>query len=87
MIKTIPDEWVHKLFACMSEFYGDRWDRLFTGGSRLQLAQAIWKSGLVGLTYMQIKQELLNQKKRAARFKFHPPTVMEFFHLAKRHSE
>ena len=78
----IPDDWIDKLFNCMQEFYGERWTRYFSKVHPESLYKTIWKNGLVGLTYKQIKSALIKCKYHARDTNDSPPHVMEFFRYA-----
>ena len=80
---AIPMEWVEKLFNCMSQFYGDRWDKYFVKPDVKEMAKIVWKNGLSGLTYDQIKFALLLCKRAALNKSEKAPHVIEFFHYAK----
>lgn len=82
-MEKIPKEWVDKLFNCMAEFYGERWTRYFGKPHLESFYKAIWQSGLVGLSYEQIKHALVLCKRSALHPSIKPPHVMEFFRFAK----
>jgi hypothetical protein len=82
-MEAIPPEWIDKLFNCMELFYGNRWTSKFKVPHSLEFDKAIWRSGLTGLTYDQIKNALVIYKRSAKVTHSFPPHVMEFFRMAK----
>ena len=86
-MEPIPTEWVDKLFNCMGEFYGNRWHQKFKKPNEQEMDKTVWKNGLVGLTYDEIKAALVLCKKSARDPREKPPHVMEFFRYAKRQSQ
>ncbi len=82
-MNEIPMEWVDKLFNCMAEFYGERWTRYFDKPHLESFYKTMWKNGLVGLDYNQIKNALVLCKRSALDARNKPPHVMEFFRIAK----
>lgn len=82
-MEKIPDEWIDKLFTCMHEFYGDRWVRYVYDPKIEASLKLMWKNGLYGLTYDQIKAALKLCKRQAEDLTAIPPHVMEFFRYAK----
>ena len=78
----IPMEWIDKLFGCMEEFYGHRWERNFKTAREKDFYKTIWQHGLVGLSYEQIKSALLWCKRASVNPQAIPPHVMEFFRCA-----
>jgi hypothetical protein len=83
----IPMEWIDKLFNCMQLFYGERWDAIINYNNRKDQLKTVWKNGLQGLTYEQIKDVLIHCKRHAQDKSAQPPHVMEFFRYAKGHSQ
>lgn len=81
--ESIPEEWVDKLFACMGEWYGERWERPIVNPTTKSFMKTVWKNGLVGLTYDEIKSALMLCKRHAQQPGVYPPHIMEFFHYAK----
>lgn len=82
-MEAIPSEWIDKLFSCMTDFYGDRWTRYFKKPHMETFYKAMWKSGLHGLTYEEIKYALLLCKKASNDLNNFPPYVTEFYRMAK----
>ena len=82
-MEPIPMEWVEKLFSCMEMFYGERWTDSFDKAYSEDIAKAIWKSGLCGLTYEQIKFQLQRLKVQSKDPFARPPLVTEFYRYAK----
>jgi hypothetical protein len=82
-MEPIPMEWVDKLFNCMTSFYGERWTRNFSKINSEDIQKVIWKNGLIGLTYEDIKNTLILCKRSALDQHVNPPHVMEFFQYAK----
>jgi|SRR6478736_10320591 len=82
-MEAIPTEWVDKLFTCMAQFYGERWTLPLKQPRVEDFYKTVWKGGLTGLTYDEIKTQLLRCKKDAEHPAARPPTVMDFFHYAK----
>jgi len=83
MMEPIPDDWIDRLFGCMSEFYGGRWNDLYKTTLLQALHKKIWKNGLHGLSYEQIKDTLRYYRRHAAQKHNLPPLVTEFHHFAK----
>lgn len=82
-MEPIPDEWIDRLFGCMHEFYGDRWTKLYKNAYQISLYKTIWKNGLHGLSYDQIKGALRYYRRLSHYNKqFLPPLVTEFYHYA-----
>lgn len=81
--ESIPEEWIDKLFNCLSQFYGERWNRYFEKPNILSMYKAIWRNALTGLNYEQIKQALVIFKRRSADQREFPPHMMEFYRVAK----
>lgn len=81
-MEPIPDEWIERLFGCMSEFYGHRWNELYKTDYQRSLYKCIWKNGLHGLDYHQIKRALQFFRRHAQRESCLPPLVTEFYHYA-----
>jgi len=79
----IPMDWIDKLFNCMAQFYGERWTEPLKNPRVEDFYKTVWKGGLTGLTYDEIKIQLLRCKKDAEYLSARPPTVMDFFHYAK----
>lgn len=82
-IEPIPMEWVDNLFVCMEQFYGERWLRYYDHPYKKDAYKTMWKNGLHGLTYDQIKRQLKRYKKVAENKKELPPIVTEFYRYAK----
>lgn len=80
-------EWVDNLFICMEQFYGDRWSHPLKNPLTESFYKTIWQSGLMGLTYDEIKKALLLCKRSALNPSISPPHVMEFFRYAKQESQ
>jgi len=78
-MKGIPQEWIDRLFDCMALFYGKRWTSQFQNAYHKELHKTIWKSGLIGLNYDQIKKELYYRRKEALKTSIFPPRVVEFY--------
>src|SRR5260221_10623041 len=79
----IPMDWIDKLFNCMAQFYGERWTKPIEKPHMQDFYKTIWQNGLSGLTYEQIKAQLIKCKKHADSINEIPPTVMEFYQYAK----
>lgn len=82
-MESIPTEWVDKIFNCMNLFYGDRWTSFFNEPHLEEMHKAIWKCGLVGLKYEEIKAALVFCKASAFDHRHTIPHVMEFYRIAK----
>lgn len=82
-MEAIPQEWVDKLFVCMEEFYGDRWKQSFNKPHMESTYKMMWKNGLCGLNYDQIKYQLQRCKRHSKDSFARPPLVTEFFKYAK----
>lgn len=78
-----PMEWIDKLFDCMSQFYGNRWDSRYDKFMPISLAKTLWQSGLTGLTYDEIKHGLVLLNRAAQDPKSIPPIHLEFYRYAK----
>lgn len=83
MMEKPPMESVDKLFNCMSEFYGKRWDKMFDGCFPIHLAKALWQSALQGLTHDEIRGVLVLLKQAARSNTALPPNHLEFYNFAK----
>jgi hypothetical protein len=79
----IPMDWIDKLFVCMAQFYGERWTKPIAQPHMQDFYKTIWQSGLSGLTYEQIKAQLIKCKKHAEDINSRPISVMEFYQHAK----
>lgn len=87
-MKEIPTEWIDKLFNCMEQFYGDRWKCQFNKRTSPEnMYKAQWKSGMIGLSYDEIKNALLLCKRSAETSSSFPPHVVEFYMIAKGRKE
>lgn len=82
-MEKIPTEWVDRIFNCMTEFYGKRWEKNFTTTYSEDFLKTIWWNGLTGLTYDQIKGALILCKRAAQELYNNPPNVIEFYLYAK----
>ncbi len=78
-----PMEWIDKLFDCMSQFYGKRWDSMFDRFMPVDLAKTLWQSALVGCTYDEIKRALVLLKRASQDPATKPPIHLEFYRYAK----
>lgn len=85
-MNPIPEEWIDKLFLCMTQFFGDRWYDQFKRKNDEKFYKEIWKNGLCGLSYDEIKNTLLKYKKFAENGNCIPPYVTEFFSVARRNT-
>lgn len=75
---------IDRLFTCMQQFFGSRWDIIFRGDSNKQLVRTIWQTSLQGLTEDQIRTALKLVKANLAQFpNSYPPTPMEFYRIAR----
>lgn len=83
-MQRVEREWVDKLFACMDEFYGDRWRCQFIRGLPIEIVKTIWQSALTGLTYEEIRSALVLLKRHASIATSLPPHQLEFFRYAKK---
>lgn len=83
----IPDEWIDKLFLAMDTFYGKRWEISLGNSFMKEASKTIWKNGLCGLDYRQIKNALILCKRHAKDPNVFPPHVMQFFRYAKSESQ
>jgi hypothetical protein len=79
-----PMDWIDKLFDCMHQFYGKRWDKQFDRFMPIALLKTIWQSSLQGCTYDEIRHTLLLQKRASINPWGIPPNHLEFYRLAKR---
>lgn len=82
-VERPPMEWVEKLFDCMSQFYGKRWEKRFDKFMPKDLAKTLWQSALVGCTYDEIKRALVLLKRSSQDPATEPPLHMEFYRYAK----
>lgn len=76
----MPTEWVERIFERLACIYKERWTSLLGSDGRKNLLIAQWCTGLAGLSAEQIKRALTNCEFSG---EFMPPTVMDFYHLAK----
>ena len=83
----IPMDWIDKLFQCMEQFYGYRWTKQFEKPLSEDFNKKMWKSGLEGLNYNEIKATLQVLRRHALDPNNKPPHQMEFFKWAKGHSQ
>lgn len=81
-MQPIPDDWIERLFGLMEEFYGVRWTRQFKTSHSVSLFKTIWKSGLHGLNYDQIKGALYHYRRESKKISSLPPIVTEFYQYA-----
>lgn len=86
-MEAIPQDWIDKLFNCMSEFYGERWNASFNKPHMENFYKTMWKNGLTGLNYEQIKYQLQRCKRHSQDPFVQPPLVTEFFKFAKEAGE
>lgn len=86
-MQPIPMDWIEKLFNCMAQFYGERWVKPIEKPHMQDFYKTIWQSGLSGLTYEQIKAQLVKCKKHAEDSCVSPLTVMEFYQHAKSNTD
>src|ERR1700676_3233817 len=86
-MQPIPMDWIDKLFNCMTQFYGERWTKPIEKAHMESFYKTIWQNGLSGLTYEQIKAQLVKCKKHAEDNSAMPLTVMEFYQYAKNLTE
>ena len=82
-MEAIPEVWMDKLFACMAEWYGERWLGGLTRGPKFDLERTIWRSALYGLGYHEIKGALMLCRRHAQQLGAIPPHPVEFYHYAK----
>jgi hypothetical protein len=82
-MNPIPDEWIDKLFTCMQEFYGNRWESVFIRKNDQKFYKTMWKNGLAGLEYDQIKDALRLYKQYAKDEHAKAPRVTDFYQTAK----
>jgi hypothetical protein len=82
-MNPIPDDWIDKLFVCMQEFYGQRWEALFHRKNDQNFYKTMWKNGLAGLEYDQIKDALKLYKQYAKDEHSKAPYVTDFYQTAK----
>ncbi len=80
---AIPEQWIDKLFNCMDLFYGNRWKQQFEKLHTETFYKTLWKNGLTGLSYNEIKSALILYKRAANDSISFPPNVMEFYRVAK----
>jgi len=76
----LPSAWIDRIFARLTDIYGERFTGQFTKPEYVDMAKLRWSGGLYGLNGEQIKNVLnlcLNNKIKE------PPNVVEFFHYAK----
>lgn len=86
-MEKIPTEWVDKIFNCMTIFYGERWTEPLKKPQVESFNKLMWRNGLIGLTYDEIKNALKLCKRSALDKSVKPPHVMEFFRYAKKTGE
>lgn len=82
MIEKPPIEWIDKLFACMKEFYGARWENHINHYPE-DVLKTMWQSALIGLTYDEIRKTLILCKKMAQNAGDKPPHQIDFYNIAK----
>lgn len=79
-MRELPENWIDKLFDLLKQYYGDRWSKQFNSDFQIDLVKTIWKNGLGGLSYDQIRHGLAVSKKYAYS-SIKPPTVVLFYHF------
>lgn len=68
----------------MEAFYGYRWSSQFDKPHLQSFAKTVWKGGLTGLTYHEIRDTLVYYKWIASHHPHaKPPHQMEFYRAAK----
>ena len=82
-MEAIPQEWVDKIFTALAEWYGDRWTKHLVKPHAESYLKTIWRNGLTGLTYDEIKQGLILCKRHAQNAGTIPPHILEFFRYAR----
>jgi hypothetical protein len=78
-MEQIPDEWIDKLFSCLSSFYREKWDKHVKDKFVDSLLRTMWKNGLHGLSKEQIRNGLKWCKKHSENINSIPPHVMNFY--------
>ena len=80
-MSDLPKNWVDKIFDCLSQFYGDRWNNQFHIPDQIDLYKIMWKNGLDGLSYDQLRHGLAVSKKYSSYSYSKPPNVVKFYHF------
>lgn len=84
MDKSIPREWIERIFHRMTEIYGIYFsDRLNGSDAIRELEITRWRNGLHGATADEIKRVI--ELCRIGVFR-RPPNVIEFYHFCKGHN-
>lgn len=86
-MEAIPEDWITKIFSYMAEWYGDRWTSAFRKAHTEKFMMTLWKNGLMGLTYHEVKYALKLCKRHAEDLGAQPPHVLEFFKYAKGYAQ
>ena len=76
----IPTTWIDRIFARLTDIYGERFTSQFSKPEYMELAKLQWRAGLYGLDGDQIKRVInmcLNNEIKDV------PNVVEFFHYGK----
>jgi hypothetical protein len=81
-MEDIPVEWVAKIFTIFSDWFADKWTDDFKKPHYLDICTNIWKNGMLGLSYEDVRHGLKICKQMAKNGQL-PPTVIEFYHYSK----
>jgi hypothetical protein len=84
MDKSIPVEWVERIFHRLSEIFGIEFSqKIHKSDSYYQMQVTVWKNGLYGVTADEIKMVIELCRLKMVR---RPPSVVEFYHYCKGHN-
>lgn len=80
-MKTIPKEWIDRLFLRLSEIYGQRWLDYLEDEYHSARIFTLWSNALVGLTPSEMKYaiEACRDNPLAS-----IPTPIEFYYIGKK---
>jgi len=79
-MQKLPTDWVERIFERLECTYKSKWTCLVGDERRKNIYLNQWSTGLAGLTPQEIKRALA-----MCECSYHdlPPTVVEFYHMAK----
>lgn len=84
MDKSIPPEWIDRIFHRLGEIYGAGFtDRIRSTDSFYELEKTRWRNGLYGATADEIKKVIELCRIGIIR---RPPSVIDFYHYCKGHN-
>jgi hypothetical protein len=79
-MQKLPMPWVERIFERLECTYKTKWTEIYGKRNRKDLYLNQWSTGLAGLTALEIQRALTMCECSSNGY---PPTVVEFYHLAK----